>query len=108
MFISLAHASENTPAGGGMETLIMLAMFGLIFYFLIFRPQSKRVKEHKNLMGSLEKGNEVITTGGLIGRIVKISEDNAYVKIALNDTQEVLIKRDFITAVLPKGTIKSL
>ena len=86
----------------------MLAAFGLIFYFMIFRPQSKRMKEHKNLMSSLAKGDEVLTQGGLVGRIAKIADDKDFVVIALNDTTEVTVQKGSISAVLPKGTMKSL
>ncbi|MCG9790259.1 preprotein translocase subunit YajC [Vibrio maritimus] len=106
--ISAAHAAEAAPQGGGFEMLIMLGMFAVIFYFMIYRPQAKRAKEHKNLMASMGKGDEVLTNGGLIGKITKIAEDNDYIAIALNDNNEVVIKKDFITAVLPKGTLKSL
>lgn len=85
----------------------MLAVFGLIFYFMILRPQQKRTKEHKKLMDSISKGDEVLTTGGLVGRVTKVS-DTGYVSIALNDDNEVIIKRDFVAAVLPKGTMKAL
>ncbi|CAH0541154.1 preprotein translocase subunit YajC [Vibrio marisflavi] len=94
--------------GGGFEMLIMLAMFAVIFYFMIYRPQAKRAKEHKNLMASMSKGDEVLTSGGLVGKITKIAEGNDYISIELNTNNEVVIKRDFVTAVLPKGTIKSL
>jgi len=87
--------------------VIMLVVFGLIFYFMILRPQQKRSKEHKKLMDSITKGDEVLTNGGLVGRISKVSE-TGYVVIALNDTTEVVIKRDFVAAVLPKGTMKAL
>ncbi|MCW8347561.1 MULTISPECIES: preprotein translocase subunit YajC [Vibrio] len=106
--ISSAYAAEAAPQGGGFEMLIMLGMFAVIFYFMIYRPQAKRAKEHKNLMSSMGKGDEVLTNGGLIGKITKIAEDNDYIAIALNDNNEVVIKKDFITAVLPKGTLKSL
>ncbi|QXO16800.1 MULTISPECIES: preprotein translocase subunit YajC [Vibrio] len=107
--ISVAHAAgEGSPQGGGFEMLIMLGMFAVIFYFMIYRPQSKRVKEHKNLMASMSKGDEVLTSGGLVGKITKIAEDNDYVSIELNANNEVVIKKDFVTAVLPKGTLKSL
>ncbi|MBD1555761.1 preprotein translocase subunit YajC [Vibrio sp. S9_S30] len=107
--ISVAHAAgEGAPQGGGFEMIIMLGMFAVIFYFMIYRPQAKRSKEHKNLMAGMQKGDEVLTNGGLVGKIVKISEDNDYIAIALNDNNEVTIKRDFVTAVLPKGTLKSL
>ncbi|GIU02406.1 preprotein translocase subunit YajC [Shewanella algidipiscicola] len=110
MFISNAYANAaGAPAGGGtMELIFMLVIFGLIFYFMIFRPQSKRVKEHKNLMSSLSKGDEVLTSGGILGKIAKISDDNDYVLLTINETSEITIKKDYIAAVLPKGSIKSL
>ncbi|MCC4799892.1 preprotein translocase subunit YajC [Enterovibrio norvegicus] len=109
MFISQAHAAaEGAPQGGGMQLFIMLGLFAVIFYFMIYRPQAKRVKDHKTLMSSMGKGDEVLTGGGLVGKITKISEDNDFIVIALNDNNEVTIKKDFVTAVLPKGTIKSL
>ena len=86
----------------------MFAVFGLIFYFMIFRPQSKRAKEHKSLMAGLNKGDEVLTSGGLVGRIAKVAADNDYLVLALNDQTQITIKKDYVTAVLPKGTIQSL
>jgi preprotein translocase subunit YajC len=107
--ISVAHAAgEGAPQGGGFEMLIMLAVFAVIFYFMIYRPQAKRTKEHKNLMASMAKGDEVITTGGIVGKINKISDDNDFISIELNANNSVVIKRDYVTAVLPKGTLKSL
>ncbi|MCG3729270.1 preprotein translocase subunit YajC [Vibrio cincinnatiensis] len=107
--ISVAHAAgEGAPQGGGFEMLIMLGMFAVIFYFMIYRPQSKRVKEHKSLMASMAKGDEVLTSGGLVGKITKIADDNDFISIELNHANEVVIKKDFVTAVLPKGTLKSL
>ncbi|EGM76213.1 preprotein translocase, YajC subunit [Rheinheimera sp. A13L] len=110
LFISNAYANApaTAPAGGGWDLLIMLAAFGLIFYFLIYRPQAKRVKEHKNLMSALGKGDEVLTQGGLVGRIAKIADDKDFVAIALNETTEVTVQKSAIAAVLPKGTMKSL
>ncbi|WP_225087202.1 preprotein translocase subunit YajC [Pectobacterium colocasium] len=109
LFISDAAATAVTPGQGGgtVQLVIMLAVFGLIFYFMILRPQQKRAKEHKKLMDSISKGDEVLTTGGLVGRVTKVSE-TGYIAIALNETNEVVIKRDFVAAVLPKGTIKAL
>ena len=107
-FISNAYAAEGAaPGGDATSMIIMLVVFGLIFFFMILRPQQKRAKEHKNLMDSISKGDEVLTNGGLIGRVIKIA-DSGYLTIALNENNEVVIKREFITAVLPKGTMKSL
>ncbi|MCL4115855.1 UNVERIFIED_CONTAM: hypothetical protein GTU68_042754 [Idotea baltica] len=91
-----------------MQMFIMLGMFAVIFYFMIYRPQAKRQKEHKNLMSSMGKGDEVLTAGGLVGKITKASEENDYIVIELNANNEVTIKKDFVSAVLPKGTLKSL
>nr|WP_314263503.1 preprotein translocase subunit YajC [uncultured Moellerella sp.] len=107
-FISDAAAAAGAPGQGSPYSLvIMLVVFALIFYFMILRPQQKRAKEHRKLMESISKGDEVLTTGGLIGRVAKVSE-NGYVVIALNETTEVTIKRDFVAAVLPKGTMKAI
>ncbi len=109
MFISNAHAAtEGAQEAGGMQLIIMLGLFAVIFYFMIYRPQAKRVKEHKNLMASMSKGDEVLTSGGLLGKISKISVEDDFMVIALNDKNDVTIKKDFVTAVLPKGTIQSL
>lgn len=107
LFISDAVAATGAPAQGSpMSLILMLVVFGLI-YFMILRPQQKRTKEHKNLMNSIAKGDEVLTNGGLVGRVTKVAE-TGYIAIALNDTTEVVIKRDFVAAVLPKGTMKAL
>ncbi len=107
-FISDAVAAAGAQSQGSPYSLvIMLVVFGLIFYFMILRPQQKRAKEHKKLMDSISKGDEVLTSGGLVGRVTKVSK-TGYVSIALNETNEVVIKRDFVAAVLPKGTMKAL
>lgn len=94
--------------GGGMEMIFILIIFGAIFYFMIYRPQAKRQKQQRDLLAGLAKGDEVLTSGGLIGKITKVTADNDNIVIALNDTTEVTIKRDFVVAVLPKGSLKSL
>ncbi|MCL1077007.1 preprotein translocase subunit YajC [Parashewanella spongiae] len=109
MFISNAYAAPaGVPGGETMQMVFMLVIFGLIFYFMIFRPQSKRVKEHKNLMESISKGDEVLTNGGILGKIAKISDDSDYAVLSLNDSTQITIKKDYIAAVLPKGSIQSL
>ncbi len=84
----------------------MLVLFGLVFYFLLIRPQSKRQKEHKSMIDSMEKGDEIVTNGGLIGKISKIDDNMIVLKI--NDNNEVMIQRGMIATTLPKGTIKSM
>ncbi|WP_109427409.1 preprotein translocase subunit YajC [Aggregatibacter kilianii] len=94
--------------GSPMSMLFIFIIFGLIFYFMIYRPQAKRNKEHKKLMSELTKGTEVLTAGGIIGKITKVPEKGDVVVIALNDKTEITINRNYIAAVLPKGTIETL
>ncbi|AFI86365.2 putative membrane protein [Aggregatibacter actinomycetemcomitans D7S-1] len=98
----------ETQQGSPMSMLFIFVIFGLIFYFMIYRPQAKRNKEHKKLMSELAKGTEVLTAGGIIGKITKMVENSDNIVIALNDSTEVTINRNYIVAVLPKGTIKTL
>lgn len=109
LFISKAHAAAApAPAGGGMEMIIMLLVFGLVFYFMIYRPQAKRVKEHKSLMSALSKGDEVLTQGGLVGKIIKVSDEKDFLVVAIAEGTEVTVQKAAVSAVLPKGTMKSL
>ncbi|QBG35437.1 preprotein translocase subunit YajC [Litorilituus sediminis] len=110
LLIGTAHAQAGAPApaGGGMEMIIMLAVFGLVFYFMIYRPQAKRVKEHKSLMEALSKGDEVLTQGGIVGKIVKVSDEKDFIAISVAEGTEVTIQKAAISAVLPKGTMKNL
>lgn len=94
--------------GGGLEMLVILAVFGLVFYFMVFRPQSKRQKEQRELLSNLAKGDEIMTSGGLIGKITKVSKENENIIIALNENNEVMISRNFVVATLQKGTMKAL
>ncbi|KFZ28443.1 MULTISPECIES: preprotein translocase subunit YajC [Pseudidiomarina] len=107
--IGTAYAQDGAAQqGGGMELIFMLVMFGLIFYFMIYRPQAKRVKQHKELIAGISKGDEVLMNGGMVGRITKISEDKDFMAIALAEGVEVTVQKAAVTAVLPKGTMKSL
>ena len=108
LFISKAHAAGAAPAGGGMEMITMLLVFGLVFFFMIYRPQAKRVKEHKSLMSALSKGDEVLTQGGIVGKIVKVSDEKDFIVVSLAEGTEVIVQKGAINAVLPKGTMKSL
>ncbi len=109
-FISAAHA--QTTGGGqqgpGFEMLIMLAVFGLIFYFLLYRPQAKRVKEHKALIASIGKGDEILTQGGIVGKVTKVTEEKDFIEISLNETNLIVVQKNAVSAVLPKGTMKSI
>lgn len=105
-FIEFAHAEGTDPGGNPFSLIFMMVAFAAVFYFLIWRPQSKRAKEHRKLMSGLSKGDEVVTSGGLVGRVAKVTDD--FVTITLNEGVEVHLQKVAITSVLPKGTIKSI
>jgi preprotein translocase subunit YajC len=108
-FIESAYAetaAQQAPAPSPWINLVLLGGMVVIFYFLLWRPQSKRQKEHQSLMASLEKGNEVITTGGILGKITKISGD--YVTIEISNNVSINVQKGAVTHVLPKNTIKSI
>ena len=101
-----AQAAEGAPGGTGGLEILLLVGFALVFYFLIWRPQSKRTKEHRQLVGSLAKGDEVVTNGGIIGRITKV--DDQFLMLEVARGIEIRLQKGAVTAALPKGTIKSM
>lgn len=109
LFISKAHAAAAPSVGGeGMQMVIMLLVFGAVFYFMIYRPQAKRVKEQKSLMTALAKGDEVLTQGGIVGKISKVSDEKDFIVVSIAEGTDVTIQKGAVSAVLPKGTMKSL
>ena len=105
-FIPKALAQEGAPPGMmGLDIFIIVA-FILIFYFIVWRPQSKRAKEHRALVASLSKGDEIVTNGGLIGKVVKVEEQ--YLVFEVADNVQLKLQKGSVTAALPKGTIKSI
>jgi preprotein translocase subunit YajC len=84
----------------------MLGLFIVIFYFLLWRPQAKRQKEHKALMASLNKGDEVVTVGGVAGKITKVTDDFVVVEVA--DNVELKVQKSSVSATLVKGTLKQI
>jgi len=109
--ISFAHAQTAGGLAGGDYTqiIMMVAMFGII-WFLMIRPQMKRAKEHKSMTETLQKGDEVITQGGVAGRITKVGENFINVEVAegKDGPIELVVQKQAITNLLPKGTLKSL
>tara|TARA_B100000965_G_scaffold336121_1_gene302299 strand:- start:51 stop:386 length:336 start_codon:yes stop_codon:yes gene_type:complete len=103
---ALAAGTGASGANAGIINLVMLGGFVLIFYFLLIRPQNKRRKEHQNLVAGLSKGDEVVTAGGLVGQVTKVEDD--FVKVQVNEQNEVRIQKSAVGATLPKGTLKSL
>lgn len=105
-FIAPAMAqAAGQPQPSPWTLPIMLVVFFLVFYFFIIRPQSKRAKEHRAMIQALAKGDEVVTAGGMAGRVDEIGDAFVSVEIAAN--VKVKVQKHAITAVLPKGTLKS-
>ena len=107
--ISSAFAQTAAPAaasGSDNSFLFMLVPMFAIMYFLVIRPQQKRAKETKAMLQALQKGDEVVTSGGVLGKISKLTDSYATVEIAPN--VEITVQRSAISLLLPKGTIKSL
>ncbi|HHV48941.1 preprotein translocase subunit YajC [Azonexus hydrophilus] len=108
MMISLAYAQTAGAAdasGGFMQLLPMILMFGVL-WFLMIRPQMKKAKEHKALLAALQKGDEVVTGGGLTGRVTKVGE--AYVHVEIAEGVEVVVQKPSVVIVLPKGSLKGV
>ena len=107
-FVESAFA-QTAPAPQGAPMIINILMFGGLFlfmYLLIIRPQRKRQKEHQNLVTSLKKGDEVLLTSGMLGKLVKV--DDNYIVLETGDNIELKFQKVAVHAVLPKGTIKSI
>ncbi len=108
MLISSAYAQASGAASQSDTLLTFLPMIAIfvVFYFLLIRPQQKKQKEARAMLDALEKGNEVVTAGGILGRIVKLDEQYVTVEVAPNT--QMVVQRGAISQLLPKGTIKAL
>jgi preprotein translocase subunit YajC len=91
-------------AGSQLAPLLMMVLFIIIFYFLLIRPQQKKAKEHQAMLGRLASGDEVVTAGGILGRIVEVGDNFATVEVA--DGVRIKIQKYQITSLMPKGTLK--
>lgn len=107
LFFNIITSVDSTNQSSSYSIFFMLFIFILIFYLFILRPQQKQSKEHKKMIESITKGEEVLTSSGLVGFVTKINNEN-YITISLNSSFNVIIKRDFISSILPKGTIDGL
>ncbi len=100
--ISDAWAQAGGEAGGSLFSLLPLVVIFILFYFLLIRPQQKRAKQHKEMVAALKKGEEIVTNGGLLGKVTDV-EDN-FVTIEISSGLNVRIQRQAIAQVMPKGT----
>ncbi len=105
MFISNAYAADAATTASLTSFLPLVVIF-VLFYFMLIRPQMKQAKEHGNMLAALQKNDEVATTGGLVGKIVKVSD--SFVSLEIAPDTVVHVQKHTIQTLLPKGTIKSL
>lgn len=107
MFISNAYA-QTAAAGaeGSFMSFLPIVLMFVVLYFLMIRPQMKRQKEQKSMMEALSKGDEVVTAGGMVGKVTKVTD--AYVTLEVANGTEILVQKAAVATLLPKGTIKAL
>jgi preprotein translocase subunit YajC len=105
-FIANAWA-QDAGAGqpGGLMSFLPLIVIFVIFYFLLIRPQMKRAKEHRNLVAALSTGDEVVTNGGVLGKITDVGE--SFVTVQVADGVQIKVQKQAVASVMPKGTVKS-
>src|SRR3954467_10389699 len=97
--------SAGGATGGGIAPLLMMVVFIGIFYFLLIRPQQKKAKEHQAMVTKLATGEEVVTTGGILGKIVEVGDSFVTLEIAPN--VQIKVQKFQVTSLVPKGTLKS-
>ena len=106
MFISNAYAQSIPGMDGNLTSFLPIILMFVVLYFLMIRPQMKRQKEQKAMMDALAKGDEVVTAGGLLGKVTKVADN--YVTVEVANATEVVVQKSAVTMLLPKGTIKSI
>jgi len=109
MSFFISDAMAQAAPGGQSNPLVSflpLVLIFVVFYFLLIRPQSKKAKEHKKMVEALGKGDEVVTNGGLLGRITKVGDN--FVELEISEGMKVKVQRQAIANLMPKGTVKEL
>ncbi len=107
MFIKEAWAQAGGPPGGDLWSMLpqIILMF-VVLYFLMIRPQMKKAKEHKAMIDALQKGDEIVAAGGVVGSVTKINDN--YVTMRIAEGVEIRVQRPAVQVVLPKGTLKTI
>lgn len=108
MSSALAQATSGAPAGGdaGLIGFLPIILMFVLLWFLLIRPQMKRAREQKAMIEALQKGDEVVTAGGIVGRITKLGE--AYLSLEIAPNTEISVQKQAVQTLLPKGTLKTL
>lgn len=102
---AMAQSAGGAAPGGGIAPILMMVVFIAIFYFLLIRPQQKKAKEHQAMVGKLATGDEVVTSGGILGKIIEVGE--AFVTLEVAPNVQIKVQKFQITSLMPKGTLKS-
>jgi len=105
-FINNANAQAAPQQGGGSSFLIMMVIFFVIFYFMLMRPQMKQAKEHRKLIENLGKGDEVVTGGGVLGKITDVGDN--FIELEIAPETRIKLQKNSVSSLLPKGTLKDL
>ncbi len=105
-FIQNAWAEGAAPPGdAGFLNLVMLIVLFVVFYFLLIRPQTKRAKEHKQMVESLSKGDEIVTNGGVLGKITNLGDN--FIQLEIDSNTQIKVQRQAVATIMPKGTMKN-
>jgi len=106
VFIKEAWAQAGGPPGSDLWSMLPIILMFIVLYFLMIRPQMKRAKEHKTMIDALQKGDEVVAAGGVVGSVTKINDN--YVSMRIAEGVEIRVQRSSVQLVLPKGTLKTI
>jgi preprotein translocase subunit YajC len=106
VLISNAWAQAGAPGGTDLMSMLPIVIMFVLLYFLMIRPQMKRAKEHKTMVEALQKGDEVVAAGGIVGRITKLND--SYVTLQVASGIEIQAQRPSVQLLLPKGTLKTM
>ena len=103
---ALASSTGQAASGDGFFSMILIGTMFVLFYFMLIRPQNRRAKEHRELISGLKKGDEIVTSGGILAKVVSLDEQ--YIKVTVAPNVEISLQRGAVSTVLPKGSLKSL
>ena len=101
----MAQSAGGAAPGGGIMPIVMMVVFIAIFYFLLIRPQQKKAKEHQAMVGKLSAGDEVVTSGGILGKIVEVGD--AFVTLEIAPNVQIKVQKFQVSSLMPKGTLKN-
>jgi preprotein translocase subunit YajC len=103
--IPVAYAQGAAPSGGGFAPLLMMVVFIVIFYFLLIRPQQRKAKEHQAMVSKIAAGDEVVTSGGILGRVIEVGD--VFITLEIAEGVRIKVQKFQVGALMPKGTLKS-